>query len=188
VEAFELAPDLWRWTGRRDTIGADVASIYFKTGTDVLLFDPLLPPEDPDGFWRALDRDVLPGDSVLVLLTSRSHTRSAFEMAGRYPGGRVWNQRDGGDLPAGVTAYPSGRRDELVYWVPAHGALVIGDVVVGDDEGGLKLGPGARAHEAAGALRELSALPLELVLPSHGAPVRDVRLFHALATAVSDTA
>jgi len=181
VEAFELAPDFWRWTGRRDTIGADVASIYYKTGTDVLLFDPLLPPEDPEGFWRALDRDVLPGDSVLVLLTSRSHTRSAFQMAGRYPGGRVWNHRDGGELPAGVTAYPSGRRDELVYWLPAHGALVIGDVVVGDGEDGLKLKSGLRPDEVAAALRELAALPLELLLPSHGSPVRDVQLFRALS-------
>ena len=180
MEASELAPDFWRWTGRRDTIGKDVASIYYKTGTDVLLFDPLLPPEDPEGFWRALDRDVLPGDSVLVLLTARSHTRSAFQMAGRYPGGRVWNRHDGGELPAGVTAYPSGRRDELVYWLPAHGALVIGDVIVGDGESGLKLGPGAQAHEVAGALRELAALPLELLLPSHGSPVRDVGLFRTL--------
>ena len=143
MEAFELAPDLWRWTGRRDTIGTDVASIYYKTGTDVLLFDPLLPPEDPDGFWRALDRDVLPGDSVLVLLTSRVAHPQRVPDGRPLPGRpRLWDRRDGGELPAGVTAYRAGGGDELVYWLPAHGALVVGDVVVGDGKGGLKLGPG----------------------------------------------
>src|SRR5215472_9486659 len=77
VEAFELAPDLWRWTGRRDTIGADVSCVYYRIGRDVLLFDPLLPPEDPEGFWRALDRDVLPIEGrVHVLVTCPQHTRS----------------------------------------------------------------------------------------------------------------
>ena len=56
----------------------------------------------------------------------------------------------------------------------------IGDVIVGDGESGLKLGPGAQADEVAGALREVAALPLELLLPSHGSPVRDVGLFRAL--------
>jgi hypothetical protein len=172
LKAFELAPDLWRWTGRRDTIGAEVSSVYYKTGSDVLLFDPLLPPEDPEGFWRALDRDVLPGDSVLVLLTARSHTRSAHEMAGRYPGGRVWDTHGGVPLPAGVAAHPSGRTTEVVFWIPQHRALVLGDVLVGDGAGGLKLGRGSGAREVA-ALRPLLELEPALVLPSHGDPPDD---------------
>ena len=172
MEAFELAPDLWRWTGRRDTIGGEVSSIYYKTDSEVLLFDPLLPPEDPDGFWRALDRDVLPGDTVLVLLTARSHTRSAYELAGRYPGGRVWHAHGGEPLPAGVAAHPSGRTTEVVFWIPEHRALVIGDVLAGDGSGGLKLGQGTGAREVE-ALRPLLELEPAFVLPSHGEPPTD---------------
>ena len=172
MEAFELAPDFWRWTGRRDTIGAEVSSVYYKTGSEILLFDPLLPPEDPDGFWLALDRDVLPGDTVLVLLTARSHTRSAHEMAGRYAGSRVWDAHGGVPLPAGVAARPTGRTSEVVFWIPEHRALVIGDVLAGDGSGGLKLGRGAGAREVQ-ALRPLLELEPAFVLPSHGEPPGD---------------
>jgi hypothetical protein len=172
LEAFELAPGFWRWTGRRDTIGAEVSSVYYKSGTEILLFDPLLPPEDPDVFWRALDRDVLPGDIVLVVLTARSHTRSAHLIAGRYPGGRVWDEHEAGPLPAGVAAHPSGRASEAVFWIPEHRALVIGDVLVGDGADGLALGRGAGAREIE-ALRPLVDLEPALVLPSHGEPPVD---------------
>jgi glyoxylase-like metal-dependent hydrolase (beta-lactamase superfamily II) len=180
VEAVELAHDLWRWTGRRDTIGADVGSVYYKSGTDIVLIDPLLPPEDPDGFWRALDRDVLPGDSVHVLLTTRSHTRSAHELAGRYPGGRLWNRREHGEPPAGVAAYASGRSDEVVFWIAEHGALVIGDVIVGDGAGGLRLGSGTTQTAVAAALHEVAQLPVKHVLPSHGDPVEGADALRAL--------
>src|SRR5262249_28251585 len=129
MDAIELAPDLWWWTGRRETIGADVGSTYYKTGRFVLLFDPLLPPEDPEGFWRALDRDVLPGDEVHVLVTRASHERSSQEMLARYPGSKRW--RPGDEPPAGVVALPAGRPDEVVFWIPEHRALVVGDALVG---------------------------------------------------------
>jgi hypothetical protein len=188
VQALELAPDLWRWTGRRDTIGAEVASVYYKTGREILLFDPLLPPEDPEGFWRALDRDVLPVEAdVHVLVTGRSHTRSAREMLSRYPGSRIWATsgarsavargsgavpdtiEPGGVLPGGVAAQPSGRPDEVAFWIAEHRAIVVGDVLVGDGSGGLKLGRGAGAREVE-ALRPLVELEPALVLPSHGEP------------------
>ena len=91
MDAYEIAPDFWGWTGRHDGLGADVSSFDHRTGQDVLLFDPLPPPEDPDGFWKALDRDVVPIDArVHVLITAPSHTRSAAAMVERYPGARVW--------------------------------------------------------------------------------------------------
>jgi hypothetical protein len=56
----------------------------------VCLIDPLLPPEDPDRFWAALDRDVArAGGDVHVLLTVFWHGRSAAEMVARY-GARLW--------------------------------------------------------------------------------------------------
>jgi hypothetical protein len=165
VDAGELARDLWWWTGRRDSIGADVTSYYYKTGRFVLLFDPLLPPEDPEGFWRALDRDVLPGDEVHVLVTRASHERSSEEMLGRYPGSRRWQQSD--EAPAGVTGISAGRPDEVVFWIPEHRALVVGDALVGDGAGGLK----ASRPELVPGLRPLLELEPALVLVSHGGPV-----------------
>jgi hypothetical protein len=166
VEALELAHDLWWWTGRRDSIGADVGSVYYKTGRSVLLFDPLLPPEDPEGFWRALDRDVLPGDAVVVLVTRASHERSSKVMLGRYPGSRRW--QPGEEAPAGVAALPAGRPDEVVFWIPEHRALVVGDALVGDGAGGLKVS----RPELLPGLRRLLELEPAFVLPSHGDPVR----------------
>jgi glyoxylase-like metal-dependent hydrolase (beta-lactamase superfamily II) len=173
VEAFELAPDLWRWTGRRDTIGVDVSCVYYRTGRDVLLFDPLLPPEDPAGFWRALDRDVLPIEArVHVLVTCPQHTRSGEEMIARYDGARLWTPAEakGADsLPAGVAALATGRVDEVVFWIPEHRALIAGDALVGDGAGGLRLGRGA----SAAALLPLLVLDATFVLPSHGEPPAD---------------
>ena len=165
MEAGELAHDLWWWTGRRDSIGADVTSYYYKTGRSVLLFDPLLPPEDPDGFWRALDRDVSAGDEVHVLVTRASHERSSEQMLERYPGSKRWQPGD--DAPAGVTALPAGRPDEVAFWIPEHRALVVGDALVGDGAGGLK----ASRPELVAGLQPLLELEPAFVLVSHGEPV-----------------
>ena len=186
VIAEKLAPDLWRWTGRRETIGSDVSCVYYKTGRAILLFDPLLPPEDPEGFWQALDRDVLPIEAhVHVLVTRPSHTRSSREMLDRYPGSRLWATEDtraaveeragtvtdtitvGSELPGGVVAHPTGRTDEVVFWLPERRAVVVGDVLVGDGAGELRL---SRPEEDAEALRPLLELPVDLVVPSHGEP------------------
>ena len=176
MEALELAPDLWWWTGRRDSIGADVGSVYYKTGRSVLLFDPLLPPEDPEGFWRALDRDVLSGDEVVVLVTRASHERSSQEMLDRYPASRRW--QPGEEAPGGVAALSAGRPDEVVFWIPGHRALVVGDALVGDGAGGLRV---SRPELHAG-LRRLLDLEPAFVLVSHGEPVRGA---DALRTAIA---
>jgi glyoxylase-like metal-dependent hydrolase (beta-lactamase superfamily II) len=76
-----------------------------------------------------------------------------------------------------VQALASGRSTEVVYWIPEHGAVVPGDVLLGDGSGGLRLCP--RSWLPAGvdharlrtALRPLLELPVERVLVSHGEPV-----------------
>src|SRR5213079_3195794 len=45
-----------------------------------------------------------------------------------------------GPLPAGVEAHAAPAGEETVYRLPAHGALVFGDVVLGAD-GGVRLCP-----------------------------------------------
>ncbi len=165
----------------------------------VVLLAPGAPRAGPRGgarFWRALDRDVSRlGLPVACLLTQGRHERSASAVLARYRGsagasvwvpatsrsdaaGEVTNAFAPGDpLPGAVVAYPAGGPDarELLYFLPAHGALVAGDVLVGQGDGRLRLG---RIDAAAGgrerlvqALRPLLDLPLEMVLVAHGAPV-----------------
>ncbi|HEY4348726.1 MAG TPA: hypothetical protein VGM80_14175 [Gaiellaceae bacterium] len=184
MEATEVAPDLWRWTGRVESIGAEAASTYIKSDRTIALVDPILPPEDEDGFWRALDRDVRPIEaSVHVVLTSANHTRQAAEMLARYPQSRLWAHREiageldaavtdvfehGDPLPAGLTSFASGRPGESLLWLAEHRTLLVGDALAGSDRGLVLRSP---EGAVAGALRELPVTDIDRVLPSHGTPV-----------------
>jgi glyoxylase-like metal-dependent hydrolase (beta-lactamase superfamily II) len=195
VEVVQVAPGLWRWTGYHAEWKEDVGSVYLETGDGVVLIDPLVPPEDPERFWQALDRDVdRAGGQVHVLVTIFWHTRSAAAMVERY-GARLWAPttsraaverragevtqafRPGDPLPGGIEAFRSARRTEVVYWLPQHCALVPGDVLIGDGSGGVTMCPeswlpGATGHsELAASLQLLLELPVNRVLVSHGDPV-----------------
>lgn len=146
--------------------------MYYEAPDAVVLIDPLVPPEDDERFRTALDRDVERlGRPVHVLVTVFWHARSAGELVGRY-GGLL-----GEPPPEGVDAVPSGRAGEVLFWIPEHGALVAGDVIVGAEGGGLRLCPeswlpaGSGHAELRTALRPLLALPVERVLVSHGEPL-----------------
>ena len=86
-------------------------------------------------------------------------------MLERYPGSTRWQTGD--EPPAGVTALPAGRPDEVVFWIPEHRALVVGDALVGDGAGGLR----ASRPELVDGLRPLLDLDPGFVLVSHGEPV-----------------
>ena len=85
--------------------------------------------------------------------------------------------RPGDSLPGGLEAFRTARRAEVVFWLPEHRALVPGDVLLGDDAGGVRMCPeswlpGGIGHaELAESLRPLLELPVERVLVSHGEPV-----------------
>jgi len=195
VEVAKIAPGLWRWTGYHEEWKADVGSVYCETEDGVVLIDPLVPPEDRDRFWRALDRDVArTGGEVHVLVTIFWHTRSTAEMVERYSA-RVWAPtgaraavarragvvtnafRPGDWLPGGIAAFATARRSEVVYWLPRYRALVPGDVLLGDGAGGVQMCPeswlptGRTHRDLAATLRPLLELPVRLVLLSHGEPV-----------------
>lgn len=172
---------LWRWTASHPawTPAADwpreVACVYWETPEAVALVDPLVPsePDERERFWRALDRDVERlGQPVVVILTCSWHERSTQEIIGRY-GARL---ADTGTAAAGgAVAYPVA--EEVVLWLPAPRTVVVGDVLVGDELGGLRLCPaswlpdGLTPAEAASALEPLLDLPAERILVSHGEPV-----------------
>ena len=195
MDVLEIAPGLWRWTGYHEEWKEDVGCVYHETAGGVVLVDPLVPPEDTERFWRALDRDIERcGAPVHVLVTIFWHTRSAALMVERYSA-RVWAPttaraavarragvvtdafRPGDALPGGVQAFRTARSTEVVYWIPEHAALVPGDVLLGDESGGVRMCPESWLPEKTGhaalaeSLRPLAELPIERILVSHGEPV-----------------
>ena len=175
----EIRPGLKRWAGPHpefdpaegdlDESYTDVASALFH-GEDALVFiDPLV----PDELWPELDAEVKQsGKPVVVLTTIFFHERNREDVARRY-GGRL-----GGDV-AGVRAFSAERGNErgteVAYWLEEPRAVVFGDAVLGDQQGGLRLTPWARNPEGLERTRKaLLALldqPVEVVLPAHGNPV-----------------
>ena len=95
--------------------------------------------------------------------------------------------RAGDELPGGIRAFQTPRAAEVVFWLPEHRALALGDVLLGagakprptDDV--LRLCPegwlGKQTHaDLRESLRPLLDLPVERVLVSHGQPVlRDAK-------------
>ncbi len=195
MEVLSVASGLWRWTGFHAEWKQDVGCVYYEAPEALVLVDPLVPPEDEERFWGALDRDVeRAARPVHVLVTVYWHTRSARELVERY-GARVWAPsraraavsrragvvtdpfRPGDPLPRGVEAFATARSSEVVYWLPEHATLVPGDVLLGDGAGGIRLCPDSWLPQGVGqaklreSLQPLLELPVERVLLSHGTPV-----------------
>jgi glyoxylase-like metal-dependent hydrolase (beta-lactamase superfamily II) len=175
----EVAAGLWRWTGLHpewkpedggpEGWEQEVGCVYYESPEAVVLVDPLVPPEDEERFWKALDRDVeRAGKPVRILLTVSWHGRSAQAIAERYGAATE------GPLPNGVASRALPAAEETAYWLPAHGALVFGDAVLGAD-GGARLCPESwldgNLEQLSDELRPLLDLPVERLLVAHGEPV-----------------
>jgi glyoxylase-like metal-dependent hydrolase (beta-lactamase superfamily II) len=177
----EIRPGLKRWAGPHpefdpaegdlDESYTDVASALFHGEDAFVLFDPLV----PDELWPELDAEVnQSGKPVVVLTTIFFHERNRADVARRY-GARL-----GGDV-AGVREFSAERGNErgteVAYWLEQPRAVVFGDAVLGDQAGGLRLTPWSRSPEGLErtrrALLALLDLPVEVVLPAHGNPVRE---------------
>lgn len=197
MDVLQIDDGLWRWSTMFGEWGHEVGCTYLEADDAIVLIDPLVPEEadEEQRFWRALDRDVARRDApVHVLVTVFWHTRSAARMVERYDarvhavsGARALvarragvvheTFRPGDALPGGVTVYATSRANEVVYWIPAHRALVPGDAILGADDGGLRLCPVSwlpPGHDHArlrASLEPLRELPVRRVLVSHGAPV-----------------
>jgi glyoxylase-like metal-dependent hydrolase (beta-lactamase superfamily II) len=182
-DAVAIAPGLHRWTAWHDKWEEDVASVAVKTRDGLVVIDPLDPPPQfarPDH----------------LLITVFWHDRSA----GKVEGTRVWATRrgarplgnrgvevtdaveDGASLPGDIRAIPTARHSEVVYWLPAQKAIVVGDVLLGAGAkprataDPLRLCPerwlGKASHaDLRESLRPLLELPVQRVLTSHGEPV-----------------
>jgi glyoxylase-like metal-dependent hydrolase (beta-lactamase superfamily II) len=193
----ELRPGLWRWTARHpdwtpeeggpEGWEPEVASYVYEAPDTLVLFDPLSPS------WGELDERVERLGPPNVLLTIYWHARSAPEILDRYEGARVFAHENrleqmrkrvaptdtfgGGDsLPGGVEAMTT-RDGEALFWLPAHGAIVAGDVLLGREDGGVRvcpdswLGDKITPQQVRDELRPLLDRPVELILLTHGEPV-----------------
>ena len=194
MDARDLAPGLWRWTGWHEEWKEEVGSVCWQGEDAVCLIDPIVPPLESDRFWSVLDSDAerlaLP---VHIFITIYWHTRQARVIAQRY-NARLWAhapaqapiERRAGPvselfaardpLPGGMEAFQA-RGSEVVFWIPGARALVTGDVILGAKGGGLELCPESWHPKSGGHakvrenLSALAGLPIERVLVSHGEPV-----------------
>ena len=198
----QLGDGLWRWTARHPEwhpgeFGAEVASFAVDAEGDLLLLDPLLPP-DADPVLELLDG--LAGDRVAILTTIPYHVRSAEPLWRRYRDSAdtaIWGHpaaakrltdrsgfreiAPGTPLPAGVAAFAIGkpRRHEMPLYVPSQRALVFGDAVV-ELDGDLRMWANEPVDERRvrfhrerfnPTLEPLLDLDAERVLVTHGRPV-----------------
>lgn len=194
----QIAPQLWWWTAHHPDWKREVSSYALVDDGALVLFDPLVPRDDPDAFWDALDGDVAHHGPPAILITVYWHTRSSREILERYDGATLWahepalrgmakrvpytNTYNGGDvLPGRIEAITMHHMDEAAFWLPRHRALVVGDSVIGDD-GRANLCPRSwlRKKESveeqrASVERALARRPERLLL-THGGPMDSAAL------------
>jgi glyoxylase-like metal-dependent hydrolase (beta-lactamase superfamily II) len=200
VTVEELAPGLWRWSSRHPEWTpeadwpADVSSYFLVQDGVLVLIDPLVPDDEEERFWRALDDDVRDHGPPQVLLTVFWHARSTQRVLDRYAGARAFapaawpdEARErvpsaelyelGATLPGGIEATGTEHRGEALLWIPARRALAAGDILLGSSDGGVRvcpdswLRPGVTPELLREGLRPLLDLTFELLLLTHGEPV-----------------
>jgi glyoxylase-like metal-dependent hydrolase (beta-lactamase superfamily II) len=163
MEIQQIAPHLWWWMAPHPDWGADdfvdgegwkrEVSCYALVEDDSLvLFDPLVPAGEEQAFWSALDGDVERHGPPVILITVFWHARSSAEILDRYAGATLWAHEpsadevakrvpvtstfgDGDSLPGNVEAIALHHMDEAAFWIPSHEALVLGDSVLGYENG-----------------------------------------------------
>jgi glyoxylase-like metal-dependent hydrolase (beta-lactamase superfamily II) len=188
MDVRELRPGLWRWTAAHpewehaEHWGPEVGSVYAELTDALVMVDPLVPQDEEDRFWEALDRDVeRVGKPVHVLLTVHWHERSVAAVLDRYKA-TLWRPEEKGELPAGVHAEVVKGSDwvEALFFLEPHRALIAGDLLIGKAGGGIELPVGwfpkgeqdwAEQELKPELRKRLGELPVELVVVSHGEPV-----------------
>jgi len=188
MDVRELRPGLWRWTAAHpewehaEHWGPEVGSVYAELPDALVMVDPLVPQDEEDRFWEALDRDVeRVGKPVHVLLTVHWHERSVAAVLDRYKA-TLWRPEEKGELPAGVHAEVVKGSDwvEALFFLEPHRALIAGDLLIGKAGGGIELPVGwfpkgeqdwAKQELKPELRKRLAELPVELVVVSHGEPV-----------------
>jgi glyoxylase-like metal-dependent hydrolase (beta-lactamase superfamily II) len=193
----ELQTGVWHWEAphpdwKPGEEWEEVVSSYaIDDGDRLLLFDPLAPPSEID--------ELVAGRETAIVLTCPWHARDARSLVERLGAPFYVPPPDGGDpnplegkvfragdrLPVGVEAFPGMEPNDLVLWVESRRALVAGDTLI-DRGQGLEFpadwaNKGVPPEQILEALRPLLALPVELVLATHGGPTDRAALERALS-------
>ena len=89
-------------------------------------------------------------------------------------------------MPVGVEAFPGMEPNDVILWVESRRALFAGDTLI-DRGSGFEFpvdwaNKGVPAEQILETLQPLLDLPVELVLPTHGAPTDRAGLKRALAS------
>jgi glyoxylase-like metal-dependent hydrolase (beta-lactamase superfamily II) len=183
----EIAPGLWHWTARRDSIGMDVSSYYLEP--ERVILDPMIPPAGLEWFEAH-------GAPEHAVLTNRHHDRDAWrlrdafgcsvhcirngvhELDGRGP---VEAFDFGDELPGKILVHEVDALcpDETALYIPSHRALACADGVVRGFGGeGLQFvpdwlmdDPEQTKEGLRRSYRDLLELDFVLLLLAHGAPV-----------------
>ena len=190
----DVAPGLWVWRLAHPDWSDDadweplVTSTCVDSGGEVVLLDPLAPP-DGDPVWERFD--AVPPTIVVIL--KPDHVRDVDRFVERYgvraygpylfwrhdiPATELEGVEPGDELPGGLVALYDGRgRNETPVWLPEQKALVFADALTAPG-GDLRVW-NTPWHEkrVLSALRELLELPFEHVIVSHGEPVHDRAAF-----------
>lgn len=192
---------MWHWEARHpdwtaeeggpEGWGPEVSSYAIGGRERLLVFDPLAPPSKID--------ELAAGRATAIVLTCPWHRRDAQSLAERLSvplyvpppdegdpnpvDGRVFSA--GERLAVGVEAFPGMEPNDLVLWIDSHRALVTGDTLIDRGAGlefprdwasrGVIAGRGVPPEQILQTLRPLLELPVELVLPTHGAPTDPIR-------------
>jgi glyoxylase-like metal-dependent hydrolase (beta-lactamase superfamily II) len=195
----ELQKGLWHWeaphpewepsAGGPDGWGPDVSCYAIDDGERLLLFDPLALPAELE--------ELAGSRETAIVITNGWHERDAGDLAERLGApvfvpppdgpGRLEGQpyAAGDQLPVGVEARPGSEPPfDHMLWVESRRAIVIGDSLV-DNGTGLTLfdrwiPEGQSREQVLERLRPLLDLPVEIVLPTHGAPTDRAALERAL--------
>ena len=201
----EIRPGIWHWEARHPDWteaaggwGPEVSSYAIDDGQRLLFFDPLDVPAELEAL--AAERE------TAIVLTCPWHRRDAVALAERLgaplhvpppddgrrgpdPPGAVFAAGD--RLPVGVEAFPGMEPNDLALWVESRRALVVGDTLIDRGSGlefprdwastGAIAAHGVPVDELLASLHPLLELPVEVVLPTHGAPTDRAALERALA-------
>ena len=172
----------------------EVSSYALDDGERLLFFDPLAVPD-------ALLALAGEREPVIVLTAPRPDTAQDLidrygitpEQAGDGSPDLKWLRSGGGNahwysagdrLPIGIEAYAGREHNDLVLWIERIRAVVAGDTLADFGTGlGMNewLRGGVTSEQVVERLRPLLALPVELVLPAHGAPTDRAALERALS-------
>ena len=194
-EVRDVAPGLWVWQVEHPAWrpgfdwGQKVTSTCVRSGSEVVLVDPLAPSSESSEVWARLEAS--PPSMVVIL--KPDHIRDVDRFVRRYGatafGPYLFWRHDiretelepidpDMELPGGLrTVYDGRDRKETPLWLPEQRTLVFADALTAP-EGDLRVWATPWHEERVlPALRRLLDLPFERVIVSHGEPVHDRAAF-----------